>query len=223
VRVPRHLKHPIALWIIDGRESLTPPLTTRDIARRLNVDEATVRRWESARAGETRNLPAPSRVEQLEKILGRPSPERAAPSLETAIVERLDHQTRLLEQLVSQGSVPLAEPATKVDAKTLRKRRRFWLDQAARRLALTNQRQRLKLLGWPTTLRDRLGRLERSEDDLRPDEIRDFARAYRIPERILTDPPPTDEERLEEWQEIALVELAPVEPTAASRRQRRAS
>lgn len=74
MRVPRHLKHPLALWIIDERKRLG--LKPADVAQAVDVSEGTVRAWETARAGDTKRLPSPENVESLERLFGTPAPGR---------------------------------------------------------------------------------------------------------------------------------------------------
>lgn len=129
-----------------------------------------------------------------------------------SLVSALERQTEAIGRLADAlGSRERGDPGT------LRDRRRYWLERAQRRLRLTSRPERLKILGWPTTRDDELGRIERGEADIRPDQIRDFARAYRIPESVLADPPETDDERLEAWAELALAQID-AEPARRERR-----
>jgi len=75
VRVPRHLKHPVALWIGDERKRLE--LKPADVGRAVGVGEGTVRVWEAARA-DAKRLPSPANIEALETLFGSAAPGRAA-------------------------------------------------------------------------------------------------------------------------------------------------
>lgn len=86
--IPRHLKHPIALWIIDSRKAMNPPWTPRDVSRAIDVDEGTVRAWETARAGQNLRLPSADNLDAMARLFGKPAPgrEALAPGDQTALV-----------------------------------------------------------------------------------------------------------------------------------------
>lgn len=229
MRVPRHLKHPVALWLIDGRNALDPALKPIDVARELGVDETTVRRWESARAGSTKNLPSPEHVEALEAILGTASPERAAPALEASVLEAVNRQTRLLETFISEqrdqygggsATMPAADPVT------VRRRRAYWIQQARQRLAPKGKKvmsfgEIADRMGLEGNTRDLVPLWASGAADPDPGYFERLARALHIPERDILSPPMTDEERLDRWaREFVEVEQP---PAPGERRQRRAS
>lgn len=102
--IPRHLKHPIALWIIDGRKEHVPPMKPGDVARVLDVTEATVRAWETARAGQTTRLPSPDNLDAMARLFGRPAPGREPEPAadQAAIVAAIDRLTAAVERQTEQ-------------------------------------------------------------------------------------------------------------------------
>jgi transcriptional regulator with XRE-family HTH domain len=98
--IPRHLKHPIALWIIDSRREMTPPLKPADIARVIGVTEATARAWETARAGQTTRLPSADNLDAMSRLFGRPAPGRSQPT-DTDLAAAIRDQTRAIDALVA--------------------------------------------------------------------------------------------------------------------------
>jgi hypothetical protein len=153
-------------------------------------------------------------------VYGQPAPRAAIPAAADLLEAIADSVRSVLREELA-GERP--QSTIEIPAKVLRERRRYWLQRAAERLKLGTQGDRLRILGWPTTLRARLSAIENGSAALRDDEIRDFARAYRIPERILTEPPATDAERLDEWQELALIEMPQTTAERPRERRRQAS
>jgi hypothetical protein len=99
--IPRHLKHPIALWIIDSRKAMTPAMKPADIARAIDVTEATVRAWETVRAGETKRLPSADNVDAMARLFGQAAPGRepAANVGQAALIVALTRQADAIEAL----------------------------------------------------------------------------------------------------------------------------
>lgn len=99
--IPRHLKHPIALWIIDSRKAMEPPMKPADVARAIDVTEATVRAWETARASQTTRLPSSDNLDAMGRLFGSPAPGRDRAS-DTDLVAAIAGQTKAITALVDE-------------------------------------------------------------------------------------------------------------------------
>lgn len=98
--IPRHLKHPVALWLIDNRKAMS--LKPADVAREIDVTEATVRAWETVRANETKRLPSADNVDAMARLFGNPPPGREPVDAAGELVLALRAQTDAIASLVEE-------------------------------------------------------------------------------------------------------------------------
>jgi transcriptional regulator with XRE-family HTH domain len=100
--IARHLKHPIALWIIDSRKASQPAMKPADVGRAIGVTEQTVRAWETARAGQTTRLPSADNLDAMARLFGSPAPGREVATDQSDLAAAIWAQTRALNDLVEE-------------------------------------------------------------------------------------------------------------------------
>lgn len=109
--IPRHLKHPLALWIIDSRKAEEPPMKPADVARAIGVTEPTVRAWETVRANESKRLPSPDNVDAMAKLFGHPPPGRQPAPATGDLADAIRAQAAAINVLVEELRVARLEQA----------------------------------------------------------------------------------------------------------------